>query len=424
MESIAVLSSDKNLNALISQMCGESEYDFEPVFIKDKKNIVQYLNYELPEINIINYSDRKIKISNIIEAIKDDPWLHYGGVIAFYDDEDTQTVLDDLKSINLISVIRKQQADFFLPRVLRILSQNKSFLFQRDIHALLKSNLSGSFIIDNDPFDITTYSYLICNFLYNAGLVDHEQKERFHIALVELLMNAIEHGNCTISYEEKTRVLEKEGDIFNLIRKKNKNPEISSKKVYFSYRIRPNASSFKIKDEGGGFDWKSFRTKKGAEGLDHLHGRGILMASHYLGNIDYNKKGNEVSFELTHNNEESNTVPDFIADKEEVHVEAGDTIFMEGEKSSHLFYIVSGKYDILTDGRKISSLTPADIFLGEMSFLLNNRRSATVKAAGQGTLIRISKEEFISAIKEKPHYGIFLARLLSQRLVRLHKGIV
>jgi hypothetical protein len=36
---------------------------------------------------------------------------------------------------------------------------------------------------------------------------------------------------------------------------------------------------------------------------------------------------------------------------------------------------------------------------------------------GKGVLIRISKESFINVIKERPHYGIFLARLLAQRLV-------
>jgi CRP-like cAMP-binding protein len=46
-----------------------------------------------------------------------------------------------------------------------------------------------------------------------------------------------------------------------------------------------------------------------------------------------------------------------------------------------------------------------------------------VRAKGRGVLIKITKEAFINAIKERPHYGIFLARLLSQRLVKLHRAI-
>jgi CRP-like cAMP-binding protein len=41
-------------------------------------------------------------------------------------------------------------------------------------------------------------------------------------------------------------------------------------------------------------------------------------------------------------------------------------------------------------------------------------------AKGPCTLIRISKQDFVNLIKTSPHYGIFLARLLAQRLARLN----
>jgi CRP-like cAMP-binding protein len=114
-------------------------------------------------------------------------------------------------------------------------------------------------------------------------------------------------------------------------------------------------------------------------------------------------------------------VPKVFTDQEEVVFQDGDIVFTQGEKSSYLYYIVSGQFEIIANGKRVSILTPEDIFLGEMSFLLDNRRSATVKSMGRGVLIKISKEAFINSIKERPHYGIFLARLLAQRLVKLHK---
>ena len=75
---------------------------------------------------------------------------------------------------------------------------------------------------------------------------------------------------------------------------------------------------------------------------------------------------------------------------------------------------------MLVDDVQVSTLTPDDIFVGEMSFLLNNRRSATIRAASSGRMIRISRKELIEGIKEKPHYSIFLSRLLAKRLERLN----
>ena len=69
----------------------------------------------------------------------------------------------------------------------------------------------------------------------------------------------------------------------------------------------------------------------------------------------------------------------------------------------------------------VATLTPDDIFLGEMSFLLGNRRSATVVARGDVRLVKVTKNAFVTGIQKQPHYGIFLARLLAQRLSRLNQ---
>ncbi|MCF7929602.1 MAG: cyclic nucleotide-binding domain-containing protein, partial [Spirochaetales bacterium] len=84
------------------------------------------------------------------------------------------------------------------------------------------------------------------------------------------------------------------------------------------------------------------------------------------------------------------------------------------------YYIVSGSLKIYAGGKLVSKLTPDDIFLGEMSFLLSNRRTASVISEGTSVLIQISKNDFINAVKEHPYYGIFLARLLARRLSRLN----
>ena len=99
-------------------------------------------------------------------------------------------------------------------------------------------------------------------------------------------------------------------------------------------------------------------------------------------------------------------------------IKEGDVIFKEGEPSDYLYYIVSGEYDIIVKDTIVSALSADDIFMGEMSFLLNNKRSAAVVAKTDGKLIKVSKMEFIAAIKKKPHYALFLSRLLAQRIQR------
>jgi hypothetical protein len=423
MGTIAVLSTSDSANQALLQACADFGDEFLPVYLRDKGLIVQYLNYELPEIIVVNCSDKYIKLKSILKEIKGDPWLYSGGFVLLHEGESEQELLRSFSGINLLSIIPLGKLGDYFPRLLRILTQNRGILVQRDLHFLLQANMSGSFRLENDPFDLVTYSNLLANFLFNANLVDMEGKVRFYVALMELLINAIEHGNCKIGYQEKSAWLSSGKDVLELIREKNRDARVSCKKVYLSYRIGPKKSFFTIRDEGEGFDWKSLVAPSGEKGLQELHGRGIAMAQLYLSSLSYNEKGNEVTVELQHAGSEGKMVPRVFTDQEEVVFQDGQTVFTQGEKSNHLFYIVSGQFEIIANGKTVSMLNPQDIFLGEMSFLLNNRRSATVKAVGPGTLIKITKEAFINAIKERPHYGIFLARLLAQRLVKLHKAI-
>ena len=97
---------------------------------------------------------------------------------------------------------------------------------------------------------------------------------------------------------------------------------------------------------------------------------------------------------------------------------------MSAEPSNDLYFIVSGRYGVYANRKLISVLSPKDMFIGEMAFLLNDRRSATIMAAEDGKLIRIPKTQFLNLIRKNPHYGLFLSKLLAQRLVRQNKRII
>ena len=87
-------------------------------------------------------------------------------------------------------------------------------------------------------------------------------------------------------------------------------------------------------------------------------------------------------------------------------------ICRQDDPTTDLFFIVSGRYAVYSGRKLVSVLNPNDVFIGEMSFLLNDRRSATILAVGNCKLIRIPKAEFLKLIRKNPHYGIFLSKML------------
>jgi anti-sigma regulatory factor (Ser/Thr protein kinase)/CheY-like chemotaxis protein len=418
MRIIPFITSDSELLDRVAQLVQATGHDTEIAPVRDGVEALDYLGAEMPDLVFINFSDSAIDGFGLLDNILKDPWLLHSSIIAFCNDQDTCDRVEEMRSANIVTSLFADDAERFLPRVLDIIAKNQRILFQRSIGSDLLSTISGSFELDNNTVEAHCYANLLCNYLFNTNKIDVQGKIHIGIALTEMLINAVEHGNCGISYEEKGAWLDAGGTMGALIDKKCQDPAIRDRRVLFEYTIAPTQSTFRIADQGNGFDWRRVKDAGSAENLMELHGRGILMTRRYTRDLAYNEKGNEVSFAIDHAKHCLNMVPGLFENMAPLEVAPGAMVFREGEAGDFLYYIAKGRYDVLVKGTVVSSLSADDVFMGEMSFLLNNRRSASVRAATDGTLIRISKRDFVEAVKRKPHYALFLCRLLAQRIQR------
>ena len=103
-------------------------------------------------------------------------------------------------------------------------------------------------------------------------------------------------------------------------------------------------------------------------------------------------------------------------DKYLMSFEAGQILFLEGDESQDLYMLVSGQLDILKGSKKITEITETGALFGEMSFLLEARRTASVKAKDDVKAIRIPKEKITSFLREFPTVAREISKLLAQRL--------
>ncbi len=423
MSKIPVVTSDKDLYHNVIAMLGDCADGCETVLIDKASQAMEYLGVEMPELVLIDFADDKIDTDLLMHAIKSDSWLLSSSIIGLCNSARTLLKADKLRSTNVIALIEMVRLERQLPQVFSIIRHNRHMLFQRFIGSDLGNIIISSFELKNDLIEVSCFTNLICNYLYNLNRIDIINKEKLNFVLTEMLVNAIEHGNCSISYSEKTNWLQSGGDMTELIDQRCKDPVIANRKVYIEYSIYPDHTKFRITDDGKGFDWRNLEdpSKNGME--LSLHGRGVMLSREMTSDLFYNDKGNSLQFSFYHQEGVNNITPALFKDLATVRFTAGDNVFSEGEPSDFLYYISGGRYEVSVNGEAVTVLSPDDIFLGEMSFLLNNRRSATVKALTDGSLIRISKKEFVAGIKEKPHYSLFLARLLAQRIERLNQKL-
>ena len=426
MSTLGIINSDPEIKRLVESAFQENPSDYyDLLFLVQEEEILNFLNYTLPELVVINFSDPEINVEGIIDHIKNDKWILNLGIIGLfsYGKDNEEELLKRYKTINVLTQLDSYQLKTHLVKSIQIIEQNYQIIFQREFSQNLLEGASGSFTIDNELLAGTLYSGIGATILAQRGLINPDSKMHLQLALAELIINAIEHGNCGISYEEKTKALSNGISAAELIAEKCKDPGVKARKTIFTWEIKQDKSIFIITDEGKGFDVKAHVEKLKSQDKYSLHGRGIRMAASFSHRLKYNPKGNQAALFVDHDITVEHEVPEGFSREQLVLVKKGDIVLREGEPSDYLYYISSGTYEVFHNGKQVGALSPQDIFMGEMSFLLNQRRSATIKATSAGKLVHLTKKAFINVIREYPHYGIFLSKLLAKRLVRSNEQI-
>ncbi|NLT49356.1 MAG: hypothetical protein GXX85_00370 [Ignavibacteria bacterium] len=417
MDTIPVISSSftqlEEIKYLINKGLSEEQH---LILLSGITETVQYLSVQRHKLIFLNFDDENFDAFDLLEIIISDPWLMQIGIIGISSNIKAANQLDKLRGANILVMLTTNELNAHLPRIMKILRENEQMLIHKDVNTSLMSNISKSVYLNNDPVEAICLANLICNFLYNTNKIDVVKRGYLNVSLYELLMNAIEHGNCGITYEEKTAWLESDNYIGDLIDDKCKYPWISRRKVFFSYEITPVKSSFYIEDEGEGFDWrKQIENNLTGDPLE-LHGRGIMMATHFTVNMTYNDKGNAVSFTIEHQKEEGNLITEiyenFIkldSNKNLAELKENNQLFLEKIAEGLYYKIKSDKVKIL--------YTHDKIFRSEISFLMNNLEDNSLDASTNEEVLILNLDDFTSALLKKPSYALYISRLLAKKLV-------
>ncbi len=112
--------------------------------------------------------------------------------------------------------------------------------------------------------------------------------------LNEMLINAVEHGNLGITYDEKKQLIF-EGRLYEEIDRRLALPSNKDKWAYLSFETAEDALRVVIKDQGAGFDWRQYMDISPDRATDP-NGRGIATSRLLSFNaVEYRGCGNEVA---------------------------------------------------------------------------------------------------------------------------------
>lgn len=253
------------------QKIAKQEYDLVicEIDLPDKKafDLIQKTKREYPNIVIVVLSEQ----DNFFEAMDAIRWGASDILLKPLSIEQIVILIE-----KFFSMAEENQKDFFL-------------------HSCIKEEKS-SYVL---PTSITAMNQFIQEFIVVIKRFPNVTKDNLfaiRLSVYEMLLNAIEHGNLEVDYNEKKKLLQSSDNYFDNLQKRCALKPYRNRKIFVDYHYEPSKFSVTIKDEGKGFDVENFSQQKTAnENPLSLNGRGILISKLNLDELSYNEKGNSVT---------------------------------------------------------------------------------------------------------------------------------
>jgi len=95
---------------------------------------------------------------------------------------------------------------------------------------------------------------------------------------------------------------------------------------------------------------------------------------------------------------------------------AGEILFAEGDTSQDIYVLIEGTLTVYKDDKKLSMISEPESLVGEMAYLLGEKRSATVKAESPVKAVRIPADRISSFLTDFPTLAPKISQTLARRL--------
>ena len=164
---------------------------------------------------------------------------------------------------------------------------------------LHEKSLHESLLEGRQIFDLMTFGRFRIHNLHECNLVASQvahlcpEPHRVVTGISELLINALEHGNLKIGYEEKSNLMRRGMWQIEVDRRLNAK-ENAGGFIELEFQVATDTVQIRVRDQGRGFDWTPYMDFDPDRAFDP-HGRGIAVARlSSFDDLEYIGVGNEV----------------------------------------------------------------------------------------------------------------------------------
>ena len=228
----------------------------------------------------------------LLTRIRNHPRLIHCPVIMQTGKAAKNEILEGIKAGAYYYLTKPVEKEMLLSIVESAVAERQQYLALCD---RLRNRFDTSGFIDKAQFRFKTFEE--ANEISSLLAAACSDSEKVINGLSELMVNAIEHGNLGISYDEKSQLLQN-GIWEDEIQQRLDHEHYKDRCAKVDFQRTGNSVEIKISDDGKGFDWEKYLSFD-PERATHTHGRGIALANCLsFDKVEYQGSGNIVKLFL------------------------------------------------------------------------------------------------------------------------------
>lgn len=287
MKSILVIDDEKSIRDMLR--AGLTKYGYNFYDAADGKNGIEVYKRARPDIVLTDVKMPEMSGLELTRALKEIEYDTDIVIMTGYGSE--ELVIEALRS-GATNYVKKpislNELFTILDGIILNRERRRKSKVIKDVVVFEKKKL----VIDNN---ISHIWGIINQILFNIpNEVSDAVLEGMRLGLYEIILNAIEHGNLGILYEEKSEAIQN-NTYLKLLESRSSQADRKQKRVFINCTIDHMELSAEIRDQGKGFDFHEFAEPESREETLRAHGRGIFLTSLYFDRLEYNEPGNMVT---------------------------------------------------------------------------------------------------------------------------------
>jgi FixJ family two-component response regulator/anti-sigma regulatory factor (Ser/Thr protein kinase) len=150
-----------------------------------------------------------------------------------------------------------------------------------------------TFLLPSSTDWVNPLTFRLAAVMEAVGVCNQQNRSNVALGVMEIITNAIEHGNLSLDGPTKRDIMAK-GEVAysqELARRSSMDP-YRNRKVRVSVTINQEMAQITVEDEGDGFNFHDLPDPTDPENLFLSSGRGILLARSFIDEVHFLGKGN------------------------------------------------------------------------------------------------------------------------------------